>query len=239
MRDSNHPRSDLSTYNREERYGKKRISQSDNPDQNTLGRAEVEIEKAKAAMTGLQMQIPESWPEANKRFTELDEAEKKARRSYRSNVDQAYETIAELRAVLDSAEDLTAAEAQLAALEAAIVNDSAEDAMVLIKESERALATIAGTSAIKSKLSKARRALKGKNPEPEKAIKELREGLQLFAAEVDWRTRTTVEMSPALASYDDAIKNSIGLRLQRRIPPEQIKAVASCQSVHRDYSLQF
>ena len=216
-----------------------RISQNDNPDQNALNRVEAEIEKAKAAITDLQMQIPESWTDASQRYTALDKAEKKARRSYRNSVDQAYETISELRSVLDSAEELAGLEQQLAALEAAIVNNPAEDAMALIKESESGLGKIAGTSAIKSKLSSARRALKGKNPVAEKAIHDLREGLQTFAAEVDWRGRASVEIAPTLASYDNAIKESIGLRSQRRMPPEQVKAVASCQSVHRDYSLQF
>ncbi len=216
-----------------------RISRSDNPDRNTLDRITAEIEKAEAAITDLQIQIPESWAESNKRYTELDKAEKKARRDYRNNVDQAYEPIADLRGVLDSAKELAGLEQQLTALETAIVNDPAEDAMALIKESENDLGTIAGTSGIKSKLSRARRALRGKDPEPEKAIQDLRDGIQIFTAEVDWRTRAANEMAPALASYDDAIKQSIGLRLQRRMPPEQIKAVASCQSVHRDFSLQF
>jgi len=216
-----------------------RISQSDNPDQNALKRVEAEIEKAKAAITELQMQIPESWADASQRYTALDKAEKNARRNYRNNVDQAYETIAELKMVLDSAEDLAGLEQQLADLEAAIVNNPAEDAMALIKESESGLGKIAGTSAIKSKLSSARRALKGKNPEPQKAIQDLQDGLQTYAAEVDWRGRASVEIAPTLVSYDDAIKESIGLRSQRRMPPEQVKVVASCQSVHRDYSLQF
>jgi hypothetical protein len=127
----------------------------------------------------------------------------------------------------------------MAALEAAIVNSPAEDAMALIKESEQGLSKTDGTSTIKSKLSKARRALKGKNPEPEKAIQELREGFEIYAAEVEWRSRAADELAPALASYEEAIKGSIGLRLQRRLSPDQINAVASCQSVHRDQSLQF
>ncbi|MGI9536380.1 MAG: TRAP transporter large permease subunit, partial [Desulfocapsaceae bacterium] len=216
-----------------------RFTRMDNPDQNSIDRIEAEIEKTKAAITNLQMQIPESWAEANKNYTELDKTEKSTRRSYRSNVDQAYEVIAELRGVIDSAEKLAGLEQQMTALKAAIVSSSAEDAMALIKESEQGLSKTDGTSAIKSKLSKARRALKGKSPEPEKAIQELREGLDIYAAEVDWRTRAADELAPALASYEEAIKESIGLRMQRRLSPDQIGAVASCQSVHRDQSLQF
>ena len=155
------------------------------------------------------------------------------------NVDQAYETIAELRKVIDSADGLAGLEQELTALEAVIVNEPAEAAMDRIKQSERALGKVAGTSPIKSKLSKARRAIKGKKPKPEKAIRYIKEGLTLYAAEVDWRRLAATELAPALAAYDIAIKDTIGLRLQRRLPDDRIEEVASCQSIHRDYSLQF
>ena len=216
-----------------------RISRSDSPDENDLNRIQAEIEKEKVAIADLKKQIPESWVGVNKRYAELEKAEKQARRNYRNNVDQAYKVIAELREVIDGADELAGLEQHLTALETAIVNESAEVAMERIKQSEKALGKVAGTSAIKTKLSKARRALKGNTPEPEKAIQSLSEGLSIYAAEVDWRRRAAVEIAPALASYDNAIKDSIGLRLQRRLTDDQVKEVASCMSVHRDYSLQF
>jgi hypothetical protein len=216
-----------------------RASQSVSPDKDDLIRIEAEIKKAEASITNLQNQIPESWTEARKRYVELEKAEKKARRNYRNNVDQAYETILELQKVIDGADELVGLEQQLTALETVIVNEPAKVAMDRIKQSERALGKVAGTSPIKSKLSKARRAIRGKKPKPEKAIWFLREGLKLYAAEVDWRRRAAVEIAPALAAYDNAIKDSIGLRLQRRLTPDQVKEVASCQSIHRDNSLQF
>jgi len=216
-----------------------RASQSDSPVKDDLNRIEAQIKKAEAAITNLQNQIPESWAEASKRYAELENAEKKARRSYRNSVDRAYETIAELRKVIDGADELAGFEQQLTALETAIVNAPAKDAMDRIKQSERALGKVAGTSAIKSKLSKARRALRGRNPKPEKAIQFLKEGMKLYTAEVDWRHRAAVELAPALATYENAIKDSIGLRLQRFMSSDQIKEIASCRSVHRDYSLQF
>ncbi len=216
-----------------------RASRSDSPDKDDLIRIEAEIEKAEASITNLQNQIPESWAGARKRYVELDKAEKKARRNYRHNVDQAYETIAELQKVIDGADELAGLEQQLTALETVIVNEPAKVAMDRIKQSGRALGKVAGTSAIKSKLSKARRAIRGKKPKPEKAIRFLKEGLKLYAAEVDWRRRAAVKIAPALTAYDNAIKDSIGLRLQRRLSDNQVKEIASCQSIHRDYSLQF
>ena len=216
-----------------------RASQSSSPDRDTLIRIESKIEKAKAAIADLKNQIPESWAGVSKRYADLEKAEKDARRNYRKNVDQAYETIAELREAIDGIDKLAGLEQQMADLEKAIVNQPAEVAMEQIKQSGKALGEIAGTSAIKSKLSKARRALRGKKPKPEKAIQSLSEGLELYAAEVNWRRQASAEISPALAAYDIAIKDSIGLRLQRRLTSEQVKEVASCRSVHRDYSLQF
>ncbi len=216
-----------------------RTSRSDSPDRDELIRIEAAIETAEAAITNLQNQIPESWAGVNKRYAELEKAEMQARRNYRANVDQAYKTIVELREDIDDADELAGLEQQMTALETAIVNEPAEAAIERIEQTEKALGKVAGTSAIKSKLSNARRALKGNKPEPEKAIQYLSEGLTLYAAEVDWRRRAAVEIAPALASYDNAIKDSIGLRLQRRLTADQVKAVASCLAVHRDFSLQF
>ena len=216
-----------------------RTSQSDSPDRDEITRLEAAIEKAAAAITDLQNQIPESWAGVNKRYADLEKVENQARRDYRNNVDQAYKTIVELREVIEGADELAGLEQQMTALETAVVNEPADAAIERIEQTEKALGKVAGASAIKTKLSKARRALKGNNPEPEKAIQLLSEGLTVYAAEVDWRRRAVAEIAPALAAYDNAIKDSIGLRLQRRLTDDQVKDVASCMSVHRDFSLQF
>jgi TRAP-type mannitol/chloroaromatic compound transport system permease large subunit len=216
-----------------------RASRSDSPDKDVLIRIETQIKKAETAIANLQNQIPETWAKTSQRYAELEKAEKQARRNYRNNVDQAYETIAELREVIDGADELAGLEQQMTTLEAAIVNETAEIAMDRINQSEKALGKVAGTSDIKSKLSRARRALKGKAPEQEKALMSLREGLSIYADEVDWRRQAAAAIGPALAAYDEAIKDTIGLRLQRRMTGDQIKEVASCRSIHRDYSLQF
>ena len=158
---------------------------------------------------------------------------------YRNNIDHAYETISELRKVIEGADEMAGLEQQMTALETPIMNEPPKLAVDQIKQSEKTLGKIAGANAVRSKLSKARRAIKGKKPDPEKAIQFLKEGLTLYTAEVEWRRRAALEITPALATYDNAIKDSIGLRLQRWMTDEQIKAVASCRSVHRDYSLQF
>jgi len=216
-----------------------RFSRSDAPDTEFLNRIKTKIEKEETSIESLQKQIPETWSGIRKRYVELEKAQKKARRNYRSNVDQAYETIEALQKIIAGADELASLEQQLTALETIIVSEPAKVAMDRIKELGRALGKVAGTNSIKSKLSKARRVLKKKKPKPEKAVRFVKEGLKLYTAEVDWRRQAAAKIAPALLVYDNAIKNSIGIRLQRRLLPDQVKSVAKCQSIHRDYSLQF
>ncbi|MBT4874165.1 MAG: C4-dicarboxylate ABC transporter permease, partial [Desulfobacula sp.] len=216
-----------------------RFSRSDAPDTEYLNRIKAKIQKEETSIESLEKQIPETWSAIRKRYVELEKDEIKARRNYRNNVDQAYEKIVELQKIISGADELASLEQQLTALETIIASEPALVAMDQIKESERALGKVAGTSTIKSKLSKARRILKKKKPKPEKAVQYLKEGLKLYAAEVDWRQQATAKIAPALLAYENAIKNSIGIRQQRRLLPDQVKSVARCQSIHRDFSLQF
>jgi tripartite ATP-independent transporter DctM subunit len=216
-----------------------RITRSDSPDKEMLRRIEGDIKEAEAAITDLENQIPDTWDAANKRYAELDKAEQQARNNYRTNVDQAYETIQSLKALITGADELAGLEPELYALETVISNEPPDKAMEQIQMISSELGKIAGTRDISSSLSKARRALKGKEPEPEKALKALEQGLASYTTEVDWRLRAAAEIGPALTAYDNAIKGSIGLRQQQRMTPEQIKSVAACLSVHRDCSLQF
>ena len=46
-------------------------------------------------------------------------------------------------------------------------------------------------------------------------------------------------MLPSIKSFDNSIKNTIGLRLQEKLTKEQAKYVAACKSKHKDISLNF
>jgi hypothetical protein len=111
--------------------------------------------------------------------------------------------------------------------------------MDAIKAAERTLGEIHGTSRIKTKLSKARRSLLGNSPKPDQAAKFLAEARQRYSEDVAWRRRAAGELLAGLTAYEDAIKPSIGLRVQERISPDVAREIARCQSVHRDVSLSF
>ena len=197
------------------------------------------IEGVEAEMAAIEASIPAVWEDSRARYVELLNAQKKARREYRQTVDEAYQTVADLRALAADADALRAFEPTLASLDAVVANDPPDQAMEVIKAAGRELGKVAGSSRITGRLSKARRALRGNSPDPEKAAGFLTEARERYAEEVAWRTRAAQELLPGLSAYDDAIKHSIGLRVQERLTQEQARVVAECQSVHRDVSLHF
>ena len=187
----------------------------------------------------LEGSIPAEWATQRPIFEKLNKAEKQARNQYRRNADEAYDGIRELRLWITQAPELVNVEPGVAKLAAHIDQLDAKEAMAAIKLQERNLGEFAGISSIKSKLSKARRALKGSKYDPEKAKGYHSQAMDLLTAEIIWRKRALMDMAPALASYDMAIKDSIGLRLQERMSDEVATTISACMAGHKDISLQF
>ncbi|MDC9720321.1 MAG: TRAP transporter large permease subunit [Gammaproteobacteria bacterium] len=208
---------------------------------NAQRRADLEtrIESLEQFNIRLEAGIPTEWAIQRPIFEKLNKAEKQSRNNYRRNVDEAYEGIRELRLWIVQAADLAQAKADVALLAFSIDELDAKTAMAAIKLQERHLGQFSGVSGVKSKLSKARRALKGSKYNPEKAKGYHAQAMDLLNAEILWRQRAVIELAPALANYDAAIKQSIGLRLQERMSHDLATKVSACMSSHKDLSLQF
>ena len=200
--------------------------------------ADAEIHQFEEEVAALVAQIPAEWAEARARFVELADAEEKARRLYRRSVDDAYEFVVELQGLLGSGQALAAQEAAIADL--AVTVETADPAVTneRVREIERSLNSVAGSSAIRSLLSKARKSL-GKNPKPKRAVEPLTEAAAKTASEAAWRIEADGVLSGGLAEYEEAIRDTIGVRQQERLPRDNAIAVAGCLSSHRDISLHF
>jgi tripartite ATP-independent transporter DctM subunit len=183
--------------------------------------------------------IPDSWKAARNGYLKVARADTNARKKYRRNVDDAYDPVAEVLTVIADTEAFVALEDQIKSLESVITDQSPKEAMQSIKVVEAAIGAVKGASPVKSRVSRVRRALKGKKPNPQKAAKELTKALAIFKTEVQWRQRAFRELTKDLATYDMAIRDTIGLRQQERLNPDQASIVASCKAVHRDISLDF
>ena len=196
------------------------------------------ITDLKAKIIELEAQIPKNWKVERKKYLELAKAETKARKLYRRNVDEAFEPLIELIKVIAQYEELVLIEDDLLGLKSIIANDPEKVAMKKIKVVEKQLGMVAGSSKIKSKISKARRALK-RNPDREKADQMLEKGLELFAQEVAWRQQASEQLLTTLKEYENLLSGSIGARLQNHLSKDQAKYIASCLSDHQDVSLAF
>ena len=187
----------------------------------------------------LEARIPSDWKETEKRFRTLNTAERRARLAYRRTVDEAYEAVSTLQTVVGDAGKLAAVEGALLPLGAVIVNETPKKAMEEIREVERSIGKVAGAGQIRSKLSRARRELRRKTPDREKAMENFGQAVEIFRAELAWRSRAATELAPGLAAYELAIRDTIGVRQQDRLTGEQAGAMSGCLAVHRDISLNF
>ena len=70
-------------------------------------------------------------------------------------------------------------------------------------------------------------------------MKALAEAQAAFDAEVAWRTKAATDVGPGLATYEQAIRMNIGLRMQPKMGKDQAIEVAACMANPRDLTLDF
>ena len=192
-----------------------------------------------AERDALAASIADDWAPAREKFEQLAQAEKRARQRYRQNSDESYETIVLMRRVFADADELEAMRDRLPEMLTAIEQQPARQAHDTIKALEEDIDRLSETHRIKSRLSRARRALRGDDPDLDKARDEVNNAIAMLQQEIEWRGRGASELAAELAAYDQAIAKTIGMRMQQRLTPEQADSIADCRAVHRDLTLYF
>ncbi|NQV84788.1 MAG: TRAP transporter large permease subunit [Rhodospirillales bacterium] len=196
------------------------------------------LEELAAENKQITQAIPAKWTSERKAFVTLKKADTKARRMYRRNVDAAYETLRETTQIIGAVGELVALESRFAKITTDIAGKSIEDAQTILKELTVLVRQVPGTSAVAKELSDARRVLRKKNGE-DKALLILVKAQDAFAGELAWRKKAAQDVKPGLDRYEASIRNTIGLRLQSRLPKEQALEVAACKSNPFDLTLEF
>jgi tripartite ATP-independent transporter DctM subunit len=191
-----------------------------------------------AQQHNLAQQIAPEWEASHARYRELATAERRARMAYRRVADDSYQVLRDLRMMLHDVAALQALAGEIRSLDEVIRNEAPDSAMLRIKALETALGDIGNVSPVKSKLSRARRALK-RDAGSGKALEEWGKAVDALDAEIDWRLAARVKVLHRLDLLDEAVRGSIGLRMQPRLSQSQAKSIAACQARHRDLSLEF
>jgi len=192
-----------------------------------------------AERKALQDRIPQNWDRAHKEFVKLLQAETRARQAYRRNVDDAYTPVEEAVATIKGAPALAGLRKKIEGLRDVIATkpyDAASEDVNMVRSEVNA---VPGSRSVASQLSKVRRALRGRSPDKAEAEKALKATLEEFGAELAWRERAAKEVLPALEAYEAAIRDTIGLRQQPRLPDDRLSDIAGCLAFHRDISLHF
>ncbi len=185
-------------------------------------------------------QIPEEWEASKTGFGDLLKAEQTARSKYRRAADSGYEPIALLLATLQGTPNFVELGNALKEISSGIENTEPAEMIIRIKGMESSFGEIEGPSNVKSALSKARRALKGNNPDKDKAMDQVAKAIEAYQAELIWRNAASNEdMKTKIGSYEAVIRGTIGLRQYPRMPRELALYVASCNAGHSDISLNF
>jgi tripartite ATP-independent transporter DctM subunit len=196
------------------------------------------LEELEAEGKDLTKSIPEKWANERKAFVKVKKADIQARRLYRRNVDDAYENLRESIKVIGSVGELTALEGRFAKVEADITGKSVKDAQAILKKLTGLVRKVPGTNKITKNLSDARRALRKKKGQ-DKAFMKLAKAQATFAEELEWRKNAKRDLKPGLDRYEAAIRSTIGIRLQLRLPKEKALQVAACKSNPIDLTLDF
>ncbi|MEM7530133.1 MAG: TRAP transporter large permease subunit [Pseudomonadota bacterium] len=205
-----------------------------------IARAEAEIVELEAEKEALLREIPEDWEGVQDAYVSITKDDRNARNAYRRAVDAAYDPIMELREILADTDALLALEEPLRELEAEWRNFSGEAAEERFAPIEQMISAVEGAGDIRSGIAGARRDIDDDTPDYEDATVEFAEGMEAFEFEKSWRLRARdADLAAALAEYDAAIRDTIGLRKQPRLPIDQALYVAACSADHRDISLNF
>jgi TRAP-type mannitol/chloroaromatic compound transport system permease large subunit len=183
--------------------------------------------------------IPTDWPEKLATFRALQKDEKAAYQKYTRSAQEAYQPVALANLVLEGNMQYMALEADLRATKAAVDENEPADMVDPLSALGKRFSAISGTDAIKSAISKARRALKSRNPDKEKAQGLLDKAIDAYQAQVAWRKQGEASILPALSKYENSMRDTIGIREQAKLTKVQALYVAKCQSGHRDVSLNF
>ena len=209
------------------------------PDSPLIAEYDASITQHTAARDALLATIPDDWEPVHDEFAKLTKAENNARRQYRRTTDDALSPIGDLKEVLAASDDLAALQDDLAALRAELDGITDFEAFAeKIKELRSEMRRAEAGKATAKAMADARKALR-RNPDPAKAAAELDKAIAELANDLEWRAKATTDLLPGLQTYAAAMADTIGLRQQPKLPREQSLYVASCNSSHRDISLNF
>jgi hypothetical protein len=217
---------------------RQRIVFSEAVDQSRIDNILEHIASLESAQKELEAGIPASWEPARAEFIALAKAEKMARLKYRQNSDDSYAIVVTVQKMVSQADALSALQVQIDPLIEQIRQLPADEGLDVLKAYQIEIDKLKETHRITSKLSRAKRVLRGSTPDKEQAVANIMAAAEILESEIQWRQGAT-QLANELQAYDQAIASTLGMRMQERLTVDQAESIASCLAVHKDVSLHF
>ena len=199
----------------------------------------LKIENFKLEIDELIKEIPKEWKEKSKEFKIIYKSKNIQTKKYRKNVDQAYQNLNQIVIFIQDHERLGKLSTDINKLKIKINEKDYKNSISMIEGLLNKIRKISGTDEFANRLDDLKSLLNSSELDSDKIINQTSKTLNLFYKEVKWRSDANKNLLSELMKYNLVIKNNIGLRLQSKLTKDQAKYVASCNSIHRDISLNF
>ena len=158
---------------------------------------------------------------------------------FRRKSDQAYTEVRMIISAVEAAPELSQISDKLRAVRGQIQNNSLDLALRDVRAIYSELSKVPGANKPVNLLSKARRSIDSKKPNPEKALAFIDDALFAIKDETEWRKNMFTGPYKKLVAFESYTKNNLGLREQERLTEEQVDMIVPCLARHRNISLHF
>ena len=187
----------------------------------------------------LEKLIPREFAEKNKKYKELYNDYRKSLNSYYALVDDGYSNFKQIKKNLQDFEKLKSHQDALKQSINDIKSNSLEKGSKSLNEIMDRLDKVSGTNEMKDLMYSVIGDIQKGNIDRETTNQKLNEILNLYNKEINWRDKPAKLLLSHLVKYDEAIKDTIGVRQQDKLPNKQALSIAKCESGHHDISLHF
>ncbi len=212
---------------------------AETPDPALRAEIEAEIARLEAEIETLAAEIPEDWDARHDAYADLLQQETRAKRAFRSAMDDAVEPVTEAMDRLRLTPDMAPLGAEIAAVRAALAAEGPAAVEERVRDLSSLFRDVEAGRDVTGPLRDARRPYRDDAPDPAEIDAELAAAEEAFAEELAWRQAAQETVLPGLDTYVEAVRDTLGLRLQPRLTRDQALEVAACRSQHTDISLHF
>lgn len=217
------------------------LNRLDDNSENTLDRKRLERDRDLliSDIEYLGNEFPADWDSVYNNFSSLVKAETKARQQYRRQADNAYGGIQEIMEIIDGYEELLLLKPEIVKLRDRIKNGDPTAVAEELKIVAKNVGVISGTSKIKSLLSKARKELRKKKIKEDKVFGYYDKASEEYQNQLNWMLEARRTVYAGFDTYLESISDTLGARLQEKLPRTTALFITSCTAGHRDISLNF